>query len=103
MTIKLGSNQYIAGEYQVAVIGGGHAGCEAALAAARMGMATVLNTSACGRSSRSRSCLVKSGVQVCEQGSFSRISLLRRLLLVISFIKLFGKGVSHDDFLYLRY
>lgn len=44
MTIKLGSNQYIAGEYQVAVIGGGHAGCEAALAAARMGMATVLIT-----------------------------------------------------------
>ena len=44
MDIKLGSNQYIAGEYQVAVIGGGHAGCEAALAAARMGMATVLIT-----------------------------------------------------------
>ena len=44
MDIKLGSNQYIAGKYQVAVIGGGHAGCEAALAAARMGMATVLIT-----------------------------------------------------------
>ena len=30
------------GEYDVAVIGGGHAGCEAALAAARLGMKTVL-------------------------------------------------------------
>lgn len=44
MTIQLGSNQYIAGRYQVAVIGGGHAGCEAALAAARMGCSTVLLT-----------------------------------------------------------
>ena len=33
---------YYAGDYDVAVIGGGHAGCEAALAAARMGMKTVL-------------------------------------------------------------
>lgn len=32
----------ILGEYDVAVIGGGHAGCEAALAAARLGMKTVL-------------------------------------------------------------
>lgn len=30
------------GEYDVAVIGGGHAGCEAALAAARLGMRTVI-------------------------------------------------------------
>ena len=33
---------YIADIIDVAVIGGGHAGCEAALAAARMGMKTVL-------------------------------------------------------------
>ena len=33
---------YQAGEYDVAVIGAGHAGCEAALAAARMGMKTVM-------------------------------------------------------------
>ena len=33
---------YYAGEYDVAVIGGGHAGCEAALAAARLGMKTLL-------------------------------------------------------------
>ncbi|MCH5210344.1 MAG: tRNA uridine-5-carboxymethylaminomethyl(34) synthesis enzyme MnmG [Oscillospiraceae bacterium] len=32
----------ILGEYDVAVIGGGHAGCEAALAAARLGMKTVM-------------------------------------------------------------
>jgi len=31
-------------KYDVAVVGGGHAGCEAALAAARMGMKTVLFT-----------------------------------------------------------
>ena len=30
------------GEYDIAVIGGGHAGCEAALAAARLGMKTVM-------------------------------------------------------------
>ena len=36
--------KYQAGEYDVAVIGAGHAGCEAALAAARMGMKTVLFT-----------------------------------------------------------
>ena len=33
---------YIADIIDVAVIGGGHAGCEAALAAARMGMKTAL-------------------------------------------------------------
>ena len=33
---------YNAGEYDVAVIGGGHAGCEAALACARMGMKTLM-------------------------------------------------------------
>ena len=33
---------YDAGEYDIAVIGAGHAGCEAALAAARMGMKTLL-------------------------------------------------------------
>ena len=31
----------VLGEYDIAVIGGGHAGCEAALAAARLGMKTV--------------------------------------------------------------
>lgn len=35
---------YPAGNYQVAVIGAGHAGCEAALAAARMGCSTLLLT-----------------------------------------------------------
>ncbi|MGM0881494.1 MAG: tRNA uridine-5-carboxymethylaminomethyl(34) synthesis enzyme MnmG [Bacillota bacterium] len=35
---------YIAGEYDVIVIGAGHAGCEAALAAARMGCETLLLT-----------------------------------------------------------
>jgi len=33
---------YFAGEYDVAVIGAGHAGCEAALGAARLGMKTVV-------------------------------------------------------------
>ena len=33
---------YFAGDYDVAVIGGGHAGCEAALATARMGFKTLL-------------------------------------------------------------
>ena len=34
--------KYNAGEYDVAVIGAGHAGCEAGLAAARLGMKTVM-------------------------------------------------------------
>jgi tRNA uridine 5-carboxymethylaminomethyl modification enzyme len=34
--------EYIAGKYDVAVIGGGHAGCEAALAAARLNCKTVI-------------------------------------------------------------
>ena len=34
--------KYEAGEYDIAVIGAGHAGCEAALAAARMGMKTLI-------------------------------------------------------------
>ncbi len=33
---------YNAGKYDVAVIGAGHAGCEAALAAARLGMKTLI-------------------------------------------------------------
>lgn len=35
---------YLAGEYEVIVVGAGHAGCEAALAAARMGCNTLLLT-----------------------------------------------------------
>lgn len=34
--------EYIAGEYDIAVVGAGHAGCEAALAAARLGMKTLI-------------------------------------------------------------
>ncbi len=34
--------EYFAGKYDVAVIGGGHAGCEAALASARLGAKTIL-------------------------------------------------------------
>lgn len=37
-------NEYNAGEYDVAVIGGGHAGCEAAFAAARLGCKVILFT-----------------------------------------------------------
>ena len=33
---------YIAGDYDIAVIGAGHAGCEAALSSARMGMKTIV-------------------------------------------------------------
>ena len=36
--------KYDAGNYDVAVIGAGHAGCEAALAAARMGMKRIEST-----------------------------------------------------------
>ena len=34
--------EYFAGKYDVAVIGAGHAGCEAALASARLGMKTLI-------------------------------------------------------------
>ncbi len=34
--------KYLAGDYDIAVIGAGHAGCEAALAAARLGMKTLI-------------------------------------------------------------
>ena len=36
--------KYLRGEYDVVVIGAGHAGCEAALASARMGMKTLMST-----------------------------------------------------------
>lgn len=34
--------EYIAGEYDIAVVGAGHAGCEAALAAARLGLKVII-------------------------------------------------------------
>jgi tRNA uridine 5-carboxymethylaminomethyl modification enzyme len=37
-------NDFIGGEYDIIVVGAGHAGCEAALAAARMGMKTAVFT-----------------------------------------------------------
>lgn len=40
--MNLNGNEYIAGEYDVAVIGAGHAGCEAALASARLGKKTLI-------------------------------------------------------------
>lgn len=42
-SIKMDENKYYkAGDYDIIVIGGGHAGCEAALAAARMGAETIM-------------------------------------------------------------
>lgn len=35
-------NRYEMGEYDVIVVGAGHAGCEAALAPARMGLSTLM-------------------------------------------------------------
>ena len=40
--MKLKKGEYDAGEYDIAVIGAGHAGCEAGLAAARLGMKTLI-------------------------------------------------------------
>ena len=40
--MNLEGNEYIAGEYDVAVIGAGHAGCEAALASTRLGKKTLI-------------------------------------------------------------
>ena len=40
--MKLGNGEYEAGEFDIAVIGAGHAGCEAGLAAARLGMKTLI-------------------------------------------------------------
>jgi len=34
--------EYFAGEYDVVVVGAGHAGCEAALACARLGLKTII-------------------------------------------------------------
>ena len=34
--------EYIAGKFDIAVVGAGHAGCEAALACARLGMKTII-------------------------------------------------------------
>ena len=39
---KIHMQEYYAGEYDIAVIGGGHAGCEAALAGARLGAKTIM-------------------------------------------------------------
>ena len=39
-----GSNEMIYEDYDVAVIGAGHAGCEAALACARLGLKTIVFT-----------------------------------------------------------
>ena len=40
--MELKNREYYAGEYDVAVIGAGHAGCEAGLASARLGMKTLI-------------------------------------------------------------
>jgi len=41
-TMKLNKGEYFAGDYDVAVIGAGHAGCEAGLATARLGKKTLI-------------------------------------------------------------
>ncbi len=40
--MKIEDGEYYAGEYDIAVIGAGHAGCEAGLSAARLGMKTLI-------------------------------------------------------------
>ena len=40
--MELKKGEYYAGEYDIAVVGAGHAGCEAGLAAARLGMKTLI-------------------------------------------------------------
>ena len=40
--MELKKGEYYAGEYDIAVVGAGHAGCEAGLAAARLGMRTLI-------------------------------------------------------------
>lgn len=42
--VETSADSFVAGEYDVVVIGAGHAGCEAALAAARLGVRTILIT-----------------------------------------------------------
>ena len=42
--VQTSADDFLAGEYDVVVIGAGHAGCEAALAAARLGVKTLLVT-----------------------------------------------------------
>ena len=44
MECQRASRTYEAGSYDIAVVGAGHAGIEAALAAARLGMETVIFT-----------------------------------------------------------
>ena len=44
MSEKMSIKKYFAGEYDVAVIGAGHAGIEAALAPARLGLKTIIFT-----------------------------------------------------------